>query len=305
MKEMKDTNPDYQVNDIGEIIRTKDMKRYEDETGKYAVWRGVVTEGYKKWKEGEKVYDRDKERISLYISEDAKKIWQEFIQNHNYTTISKLIRDSVKYFIEKKTSISDSELLDLDEQTISSISHALKEPLTTIKGFSQLLLENYKDELNDDVLNTIKNIFDQSTLLESRIVECLERIKGEGIKYDVLLIEDDIPTIRLITSFFEGKNLICKGAVSGKKGLEELIINVPMLILLDIILPDISGYEICKRIKSDEKFKSIPLYYLTAIPGTEVEKNIEETGADGYILKPFDLSDFEPILNKLQLLHKK
>ena len=78
-----------------------------------------------------------------------------------------------------------------------------------------------------------------------------------------------------------------------------------MLILLDIILPDISGYEICKRIKSDEKFKSIPLYYLTAIPGTEVEKNIEETGADGYILKPFDLSDFEPILNKLQLLHKK
>lgn len=296
---MKNTNPDYQVNDIGEIIKTKDMKRYEDETGKYAVWRGVVTEGYKKWKEGEKVYDRDKERISLYISEDAKKIWQEFIQNHNYTTISKLIRDSVNYFIDKKTSISDSELLDLDDQTISSISHALKEPLTTIKGFSQLLLENYKDELNDDVLNTIKNIFDQSMLLESRIVEYLERIKGEGVKYDVLLIEDDIPTIRLITSFFEGKNLICKGAVSGKKGLVELIINVPKLILLDIILPDISGYELCKRIKSDEKFKSIPLYYLTAIPGTEVEKNIEETGADGYILKPFDLSDFEPILNKL------
>ena len=302
---MKDTNPDYQVNDIGEIIKTKDMKRYEDETGKYAVWRGVVTEGYKKWKEGEKVYDRDKERISLYISEDAKKVWQNFIKKQNYTTISKLIRDSVNYFIDKKTSISDSELLDLDEQTISSISHALKEPLTTIKGFSQLLLENYKDELNDDVLNTIKNIFDQSTLLESRIVEYLERIKGEGIKYDVLLIEDDTPTIRLITSFFEGKNLICKGAVSGKKGLEELIINVPMLILLDIILPDISGYELCKRIKSDEKFKSIPLYYLTAIPGSEVEKNIEETGADGYILKPFDLSDFEPILNKLQLLHKK
>ncbi|MFW9950221.1 MAG: hypothetical protein ACFFKA_08860, partial [Candidatus Thorarchaeota archaeon] len=53
------------------------------------------------------------------------------------------------------------------------------------------------------------------------------------------------------------------------------------------------GYDICKKIKSNQKLKNIPVFLLTAIPGSEVEKRIEEVKADGYILKPFDFSDFE------------
>lgn len=285
-----------------EIELTTDMKEYQDETGKYAVWRGVVTEGYKKWKEGEKIYDRDKERISLYISEDTKQKWQEFKEKRNYSTISKLIRESVNNFIEKSSGSNNSTLSKMDPQTVSNISHALKEPLTTIKGFSQLLLENYKDELNEDVLATIKNIFDQSILLETKIVNILDDMKVGGDEYDVLLIEDDLPTIRLIKSFFESKGVITKGAISGTKGFDELISSTPKLILLDIILPDISGYELCKRIKQNETFKDIPIYFLTAIPESEVEKKLEETKADGYILKPFDFSDFEIVFEKLQIV---
>ena len=67
MKKLKKNNNDieYKVNEEGEIIKTEQMKNYEAETGKYAVWRGIVTEGFRKWKEGEKIYDRDKERISF------------------------------------------------------------------------------------------------------------------------------------------------------------------------------------------------------------------------------------------------
>lgn len=282
------------------IEKTEEMIEYEAETGKYAVWRGVVTEGFKKWKEGEKIYDRDKERISLYISEDTKQKWQEFKDKHDYSTISKLIRDSVNSFIEKSSGSLGSSLSKMDPQTISNISHALKEPLTTIKGFSQLLLENYKNELEEDVLSTIKNIFDQSILLETKIVNILDDIKVESGEYDVLLIEDDVPTIRLIKSFFESKGVVCKGAQSGTKGLDELRGSVPKLILLDIILPDVSGYDLCKQIKRDEKYKNIPVYFLTAIPESEVEKKLEETEADGYILKPFDFSDFEIVFKKIQ-----
>ena len=89
-------------NNNDEIEKTPDMKRYEVDTGKYAVWRGVITEGFKKWKEGEKIYDRDKERISLYISEQDKRDWKGFIEEHNYSTISKLIRESVDYFKVRK-----------------------------------------------------------------------------------------------------------------------------------------------------------------------------------------------------------
>lgn len=275
------------------------MKKYEDETGKYAIWQEKITEGFKKWLKGEKIYDRDKERISLYVAEDTKEKWQEFIRNHNYTTISKLIRDSVDHFIEQKTNIISSGIHKMDEKTIANISHALKEPLTSIKGFSQLLLENYKDELEEDVLSTVKNIFDQSMLLENKIINILDNIKVEEAQtqYDFLLIEDDLATIRLLTSYFESKGYTCKGVVSGKKGIEELRTSTPRLILLDIILPDISGYEICDMIKKDKKFKDIPVYFLTAIPGSEVEKNIGN--ADGYILKPFDFSDFEVIFQYL------
>ena len=274
---------------------------YEEETDKYAVWRGAVTEGFKKWLKGEKIYDRDKERISLYVSEETKKQWQDFKKNHEYSTISSLIRESVDYFIEQKSDLITGGLNKMDDKKIANISHALKEPLTTIKGFSQLLLENYKSELNEEVINTVKNIFDQSLLLESKIISILDNINVENIisQYDILLIEDDLATIRLLTSYFESKGFNCKGVVSGTKGLEELRGGIPKLILLDIILPDISGYEICKMIKDHQKYNEIPIYLLTAIPGSEVERKMGETKADGYILKPFDFSDFEVIFQYL------
>ena len=277
------------------------MEEYQEETDKYAIWRGSITEGFKKWLKGEKIYDRDKERISLYVSEETKKNWQDFKESHEYSTISALIRESVDYYIEQKSDLFGEGLRRMDDKTISNISHALKEPLTTIKGFSQLLLENYNEELNEEVLFTIKNIFDQSLLLENKIINILDNIAVEELhpQYDILLIEDDLATIRLLTSYFKSKGYKCKGVVSGTKGIEQIRGGVPKLILLDIILPDISGYEICKMIKDHKVYKEIPVYILTAIPGSEVEKKMGEIKADGYILKPFDFSDFEVVFQYL------
>ena len=167
--------------------------------------------------------------------------------------------------------------------------------MTSIKGYSQLLLENYKEKLNEQVLETVNNIFEQSILLEKKI----NNMKVES-KYDVLLVEDDLATIRLITSYFDSKGYKCKGVVSGSRGLEELGNTIPKVILLDIILPDLSGYDICKTVKSDKERSNIPLFFLTAIAGSEVEKNLKDTKADGYILKPFNFSDFEVIFEILK-----
>lgn len=271
------------------------MEQYEKETGKYAVWRGVITEGFKKWKRGEKIYDRDKERISLYISEETKKKWQNFIESSKYSSISKLIRDAMDFFINEKLRGGFDEKLKKSRplKSISDISHDLKEALTTIKGFSQLLLKNYKDDIKEDVLSKIKEIFNKSIFLENKIKEVLEKGENRKTQYDLLLIEDDPSTIKLLTTFFESKGYSSRGVISGSKGIDELKVNVPKLILLDIILPDINGYDVCKIIKSDENLKNIPVFFLTAIPSSEVEKKIKFAGADGYILKPFDFSDFE------------
>ncbi|GAG55506.1 unnamed protein product, partial [marine sediment metagenome] len=98
-------------------------KLYEDQTDKYAEWRGTITEGFKKWLKGEKIYDRDKERISLYVSEDTKTKWQDFKESHDYSTISALIRDSVDYYIEQKSDFLSGRLQGMNEKTISNISH--------------------------------------------------------------------------------------------------------------------------------------------------------------------------------------
>jgi len=287
--------------DLNSEQAKKLMRAYEESTDKYANWRGNITEGFMKWLKGEKIYDREKERISLYVADKTKEEWNEFIKTHKaeYNTISKLIRKSVNYFIKQKSTLIKDDLHKIDNKTLTNISHALKEPLTSIKGFSQLLIENYRDEMEENVFNTIQNIFNQSLLLEKKIINILDNIKTETSQYDILLIEDDLATIRLLTSYFESKGFSCKGVVSGTKGLEEISNNPPKLVLLDIILPDYSGYDICKQIKSNKEFQDISVYLLTAIPGSEVEKNLKESCADGYILKPFDFSDFEVIFQYL------
>ena len=109
----------------------------------------------------------------------------------------------------------------------------------------------------------------------------------------MLLIEDDLATVELLTNYFRAKGYSCKGVYTGSSALKELNMNKPKLILTDIILPDISGFEICKELKKNPKFEKIPIVYLTAIPGFKVQQRMEETKADAFILKPFDLVDFE------------
>lgn len=133
--------------------------------------------------------------------------------------------------------------------------------------------------------------------------------KTNSSQYDILLIVDDLATIRLLTSYFESKGYSCHGVVSGSKGLEELGRTSPKVILLEI--DSLNGYDICKMIKSDKEYKKIPIYFLTAISGSKSGFDWPTGGwgtgyfrDDHYINKPFSLTDFEvifDILNRFKL----
>ncbi len=241
-------------------------------------------------------YNQDKERISLYVNKDVKEEWQTFAKKNDFTTLSKLIREALKFFIQCRG-------LDLP-----SLSHGLKEPLTSIKGYLQLIIETSGDSLDDNIVSTLKNVLNQCSILENKIVDYLDKFEpeseevdaGDEIEYDLLLIEDDVETVNLLTSYFESIGISCKGILSGFKGLKELKRYIPKLVLLDILLPDINGDEILTKMKADDKLKSIPVYFLTAIPSIEVEKKALELGAAGSILKPFNLSDFDIISKYLK-----
>jgi len=278
---------------IGDRILTEEMMRFEEETGKKALWKGAVTEKFKKWQRGEKIYHQDKERIGILVSKETKTRWQEFASNSkNIITISRLIRMAVDFYI-------DYTLKTPSEKDYAKLSYDLKESLTTIKGFSQLIIEKFSNTLDPDILLRIKEIYSQSLLLENNIKVIQNDKETDNNIYDILIIEDDAPTIMVLTDFFELKGYTCKGVLSGIKGLEELNRSTPKLIILDIILNDISGYEICSKIKSNENLKEIPVFYITAIPESEIVEKVKETGANGFFLKPFSFSEFEILYDYL------
>ncbi len=270
------------------IKKTEEMKRYEVETGKQAIWRNVITEGFKKWQKGEKVYRNEKERINILLSEEKKKMWQDFINKNKITSISRLIRDAVDLYITTKPKFE--EIKDF-----SSSIHNLKEELSSIKGFSQLLIEEHKDELSWEALLKVKEIIDNSVNIEKIIKHIFDTRKLKDEQYDILIVDDDVSTINLLSNYFKNKGYSHIDISLGNDVIEILENNVPKLILLDILLPDSSGYDICKLIKANKKFKDIPVFYITAVPKAEVHSKMKETKADGYFLKPFNISEFNEL----------
>ncbi|MFW9948393.1 MAG: hypothetical protein ACFFDX_16320, partial [Candidatus Odinarchaeota archaeon] len=107
--------------DLNSERAQKLIKQFEKETGKYAIWRGNVTEVFKKWLRKEKIYLREKERISLYISEETKNRWQDFINQNKeeFPTLSELIRQCVKFYINNSKE-RKSDLSTLYQKSISN-----------------------------------------------------------------------------------------------------------------------------------------------------------------------------------------
>ena len=107
------------------------------------------------------------------------------------------------------------------------------------------------------------------------------------MKERILIVEDDKNISKLVKFNLEKANYDCAIAVSGEKALEALDARPADLIILDIMLPGLDGYEICRTVKAKEKLKNIPIIMLTA-KGEEVDRIVGlELGADDYIVKPF------------------
>ncbi len=270
-----------------DVEKKEEMKRFEEETGKQAIWHGEITESFKNWKDNKKIYGKDKKGIGLLVSEDVKTQWKNFAKEKDIT-LTKFIIESVNFYANYLSKTSKyRDFID--------ISHSLKEPLTAIQGFTHLLLENNENSLDPSVLAKIQEIYSYSLDLEEKINEIFCPVETTKSDYDILIIDDDPATISILNSYLRIKGITCKGVTSGNKGLREIEQSFPKLILLDIILPDIDGFEMCKKLKSIEKYRKIPIYFITAIPEERVNNRLEETGADGYFLKPFKFEKLDKL----------
>ena len=106
-------------------------------------------------------------------------------------------------------------------------------------------------------------------------------------KEKILIVEDDKNISKLVKYNLEKAGFECTVTITGEKALEVLDKEAIDLIILDIMLPEMDGFETCKQIKQDKRLSHIPIIMLTA-KGEEVDRLVGfELGADDYVVKPF------------------
>lgn len=103
-----------------------------------------------------------------------------------------------------------------------------------------------------------------------------------------ILIADDEPYILNILDFSLGaEGYTVLQAVDGESALRLTIENLPDLAILDVMMPGLDGYEVCRRLKDDPRTKGVPVVLLTARNSLEDRRRGEAVRADGYMTKPF------------------
>ncbi|RXK86860.1 two-component regulator propeller domain-containing protein [Filimonas effusa] len=103
----------------------------------------------------------------------------------------------------------------------------------------------------------------------------------------LLLVDDDIEMLNYMTQLFEEEFTIYKAA-NGIEGLEQARLYMPDLVISDIMMPGMTGIEMCRHLKDDATFNHIPVILLTAMASQDVQLQGTEQGADDYLTKPFN-----------------
>ena len=106
----------------------------------------------------------------------------------------------------------------------------------------------------------------------------------------IFIIEDEPSIIQLVQHNLEKNGFLVSSSLNGNDGLKELKKFQPDLLLLDWMLPDLSGIEICKNIRKDNSFKNLPVIMLTA-KGEEDKIKGLDSGVDDYLTKPFSFNE--------------
>ena len=105
----------------------------------------------------------------------------------------------------------------------------------------------------------------------------------------ILIVDDEKDIVETLSFMLKAKGFDCICAYDG--GLNLAKSSNPDLVILDVMMPKINGYKICRLLKFDNKYKNIPIIMITARSQDEDKIIGEETGADEYITKPFDLNE--------------
>lgn len=156
-----------------------------------------------------------------------------------------------------------------------------------------------RDPIDERILELMKKDSNISNLEMSRILgitenEITSRIRNfSDTRPKILIIDDDMDSLLPLKRSLERENYKVVEAYNGQDGLLKATAEIPDLILLDLMMPGMDGYEVCNRLKKETPAYNTPIIMLTA--KGEVGDKVKglELGADDYVTKPFNLSELK------------
>ena len=104
----------------------------------------------------------------------------------------------------------------------------------------------------------------------------------------ILIVDDDITTGIILEGYLQSCNHYIHIVDNGENALEWAEKIKPDLILLDIMMPGISGFEVCERLKNEKTTQDIPVLFISSLSDPDSHKKAIELGGDGFIIKPFN-----------------
>jgi DNA-binding response OmpR family regulator len=110
-------------------------------------------------------------------------------------------------------------------------------------------------------------------------------------KRKVLVVDDEPSIAKILRKQLEVAGFEVNVGVDGEDGLAKVREWRPELVLLDVMLPKINGHDVCKMLKADPELKGIPVIMLTAKTQRQDQDLAQQQGADGFLTKPFQLSE--------------
>lgn len=108
---------------------------------------------------------------------------------------------------------------------------------------------------------------------------------------NILIVDDNVDNLNVLAGMLAEQNYKVRRAISGSIALRAIQASIPDLILLDIVLPDMTGYDICSQLKQDRLTQDIPIIFISSLNDTEDKVKAFTVGGADYVSKPFEMAE--------------
>uniref|UniRef100_A0ACD5GS23 Response regulator n=1 Tax=Desertifilum tharense IPPAS B-1220 TaxID=1781255 RepID=A0ACD5GS23_9CYAN len=213
----------------------------------------------------------------------------------NFEEILEFVEATLEAKAEKPLTSPEKEILKAawDNETYSSVADSLYLSVGYIKDLASLLWQRLSDAFGEKITkNNFRWLLEaQSAQTLNETIENMVFSQPESREGNIFVVDDVTENVFLLTQFLTKQGYKVRMTKSAKMALKAISHHPPDLILLDILMPDMNGYEVCQALKCDETTSEIPVIFLSALEEPLDKVKAFNIGAADYISKPIQLEE--------------